>query len=91
MRASRRVAAKTTGKAKLVNEVEQRMASASARRDLPKTRRRWRVAHMTQRKMTAIPRQLYERGENAERGDCSSMARILELDAGGRDRGAHGP
>ena len=57
--ASRRVTARTTGKAKLIDEVEQRMACASARRNLPKTRTRWRAAHMTQkndRNSTAVSR-----------------------------------
>jgi hypothetical protein len=75
--------------AKLDDEVEQGMMSVSARRGLPKIRRRWRGVHTTRRKMTT-PRQLHEHGEDAECGDYSSMARILELEAGGPDRGAHG-
>jgi hypothetical protein len=44
---------------------------------------------MTQRETTATPRrQLHRRGEDAGRGDCSSVVRRLELDAGSPDRRA---
>jgi|UPI00022155C5 hypothetical protein len=64
------------------------MVSASVRGGFPKTRRQWRVAHMTQRETTATPRQLHGRGADAGRCDCSSVTRILELDANGPDRRA---
>jgi|UPI000221BE1B hypothetical protein len=81
----------TTDKAKLDDEVEPGMASANAHKGLPTTPRRQRGVHTTQRETTTTPRQLHGHGEDAERGDCSSMARILELEAGGSNRGAHGP
>jgi hypothetical protein len=66
------------------------MASLSTRGGLLKIRRRRRGVHTTRRETTTTPRQFHEYGEDAERGDYSSMTRILELEAGGPGRGAHG-